>query len=132
MVALLTVLLALVVIIGVGYEVTSRGRRIDASALLAIRDREIAQIMEATDEGFLSFDAVGTITSWSANSQQIFGWSAADVVGRKMTETLIPYCTARPTRTLSPATDREPTRRSWTVASRRPRFTVTVARFPSR
>jgi len=90
MVALLAVLLALVVIIGVGYEVTSRGRRIDASALLAIGDREIAQIMEATDEGFLSFDAVGTITSWSANSQQIFGWSAADVVGRKMTETLIP------------------------------------------
>jgi len=70
MVALLAVLLALVVIIGVGYEVTSRGRRIDASALLAIRDREIAQIMEATDEGFLSFDAVGTITSWSANSNR--------------------------------------------------------------
>ena len=88
--ALLAVLVVLVVAIAVWYGVASRRRRLEAEAQVAIRDRELAQLIEATDEGFLSFDATGAITSWSAHSEQLFGWNAADVLGEGMTDTLIP------------------------------------------
>jgi len=88
--ALLAVLVVLVVAIAVWYGVASRRRRLEAEAQVAIRDRELAQLIEATDEGFLSFDATGAITSWSAHSEQLFGWNAADVLGERITDTIIP------------------------------------------
>jgi diguanylate cyclase (GGDEF)-like protein/PAS domain S-box-containing protein len=90
MVAFLAVLLALVVIGGVWYEVAARRARPDVGAAVAQRDREIAQLLEATDEGFLSFDADGTISAWSDNAHELFGWGADDVMGKRVTDTLIP------------------------------------------
>jgi diguanylate cyclase (GGDEF)-like protein/PAS domain S-box-containing protein len=55
-----------------------------------IRDREVAQMIAASSEAFLSFDSGGAITSWSANAEQLFGCGDADVIGKKMTQTLIP------------------------------------------
>jgi diguanylate cyclase (GGDEF)-like protein/PAS domain S-box-containing protein len=90
MVALLAVLLALAVIAGVWYGATSRRRLLDAEASVAIRDRGVARMLEAVAEAFVAFDAAGVITSWSANSEQLFGWSRADALGKRMTDTLIP------------------------------------------
>jgi diguanylate cyclase (GGDEF)-like protein/PAS domain S-box-containing protein len=53
-------------------------------------DREVAQLIAASSEAFLSFDSSGAITSWSANAEQLFGWDRADAIGAKMTQTLIP------------------------------------------
>jgi len=88
--ALLAVLVVLVVAIAGWNGVASRRRRLEAETQVAIRDRELAQLIEATDEGFLSFDATGAITSWSARSEQLFGWNAAEVLGEGVTNTLIP------------------------------------------
>ncbi len=68
---------------------TPRHRQPDDD-LVAIRDLEIAQLIAASSEAFLSFDASGAITAWSSNAEQLLGWSAKDATGRRMTETLIP------------------------------------------
>jgi diguanylate cyclase (GGDEF)-like protein/PAS domain S-box-containing protein len=62
----------------------------DGEDVVASRDREVAQMIEASSEAFLSFDSGGAITSWSANAEQLFGWDGAAVIGQKMTDTLIP------------------------------------------
>ena len=84
------VLAALVVVVALWREAGSRRRRRDAEDLVARRDVELAQVIESTDESFLSFDASGAITAWSARSEKLFGWSAAQVIGQSMTDTLIP------------------------------------------
>jgi diguanylate cyclase (GGDEF)-like protein/PAS domain S-box-containing protein len=68
---------------------TPRHRHPDED-LVAVRDLEIAQLIAASSEAFLSFDAGGAITAWSPNAEQLFGWSTTDAMGRRMTETLIP------------------------------------------
>jgi diguanylate cyclase (GGDEF)-like protein/PAS domain S-box-containing protein len=68
---------------------TPRHRQSDED-LVAIRDLEIAQLIAASSEAFLSFDASAAITAWSANAERLFGWKAADAIGQRMTETLIP------------------------------------------
>jgi diguanylate cyclase (GGDEF)-like protein/PAS domain S-box-containing protein len=69
---------------------TPRSRPDDSPDLVAIRDREIAQMIAASAEAFLSFDPGGAITSWSANAEGLFGWSADEITGKKFTDTLIP------------------------------------------
>lgn len=57
---------------------------------MAHGDRDLAQVIEFSDESFLSFDASGVITAWSTNAEHLFGWSATQVIGKGMTDTLIP------------------------------------------
>jgi diguanylate cyclase (GGDEF)-like protein/PAS domain S-box-containing protein len=90
MAVLFAVLAALVVVVALWYEAGSRRRRLDAEALLARRDRDLAQVIESSVESFLSFDAAGAITAWGANSEQLFGWSATEVMGKNMPDTFIP------------------------------------------
>lgn len=41
-------------------------------------------------------DAAGRITGWNGQAQVMFGWSAAEAIGRLLVETVIPvgYCAA--------------------------------------
>jgi diguanylate cyclase (GGDEF)-like protein/PAS domain S-box-containing protein len=89
-VAAFIAVLAVVVVAAVWYEGGSRRRRLAAEELVALRDLELAQLIAASDEGFLAFDASGTITAWSVNAEHLFGWGAEQVVGKRVTDTLIP------------------------------------------
>jgi diguanylate cyclase (GGDEF)-like protein/PAS domain S-box-containing protein len=90
MIWFLTGLLALTVIVGVWYGAPARHRLLDAETLAATRERDVAEILDASSEAFVSFDANGVITSWSSNAEQLFGRSAPEVMGKSMTDTLIP------------------------------------------
>ena len=90
MVALLAVILGVVVVAGVFYVSKSRQRLLDAEVSVAIRDRGYARMLEASAEAFVAFDAAGVVTAWSSNAEQLLGWSRADVMGRPLTDTLIP------------------------------------------
>src|ERR1700690_1331071 len=83
-------LLALTVIVGVWYGAPARRRLLDAETLAATRERDVAEILAATSEAFVSFDAGGAITTWSSNAERLFGWSAPEVMGKSLTDTLIP------------------------------------------
>jgi diguanylate cyclase (GGDEF)-like protein len=60
MVDFLAVLLIPVIIAGVWYGVAARSRRLDAEALVAARDREIAQLLDKSSEPSAHVDDVNT------------------------------------------------------------------------
>ena len=129
--ALFAGLLALVVIVAVWSGVASRPRRPDVGATMASLDRELAQLIEATDEGFLSFDADGPISSWSSHARRLFGWGA-DVLGQAMTDTLIPVLHRQAYANGLANYRAGDDRRSWAIASRPPPSTVTATSSRSR
>ena len=49
----------------------------------------LAAIVESSVDGVLLLDASGTILTWNAGAEQLFGWSAAEMVGR-------PICSVAP------------------------------------
>ncbi|MDQ3216969.1 MAG: response regulator [Actinomycetota bacterium] len=57
-----------------------------------LRDSEESSrmIVEAAGEAFVSIDDRGLITGWNRRSEEIFGWPRKEVVGKTLTETIIP------------------------------------------
>jgi PAS domain S-box-containing protein len=47
-------------------------------------------VIESAHDAFASFDADGTIIAWNARAEELFGWPAPVVIGRKLARTIIP------------------------------------------
>jgi len=86
----ITALLVLMLLAAVRVMTRSDRRRRDSELALQRRDRELARVLESTDEGFLSIDRDGTITAWNARAEELYGWTAEEVIGRSLAETVIP------------------------------------------
>jgi PAS domain S-box-containing protein len=89
-VLVITVVLVLVLLAGIRFLARSERRRRASDYLVRSRDRELAKVLEATDESFVSTDGDGVITAWNAQAEQLYGWAAPDVLGQGLVETLIP------------------------------------------
>ncbi len=59
------------------------------AALLQSQERNRAIVDTALD-GVITIDAAGVITDWNAQATAIFGWSRGEVLGRILSETVIP------------------------------------------
>lgn len=59
------------------------------AALLQSQERNRAIVDTALD-GVITIDAAGVITDWNAQATAIFGWSRDEVLGRILSETVIP------------------------------------------
>ncbi|HEU4488968.1 MAG TPA: ATP-binding protein [Actinomycetota bacterium] len=57
-----------------------------------LRDSEEASrmIVEAAGEAFVSINDQGLVTCWNRRSEEVFGWSRAEALGTRLTETIIP------------------------------------------
>ncbi|HXM08432.1 MAG TPA: PAS domain S-box protein [Terriglobales bacterium] len=52
----------------------------------------LADVVQSSDDAIISKDLHGTITAWNRGAEKIFGYSAAEAVGKPMTLLLPPEC----------------------------------------
>jgi PAS domain S-box-containing protein len=64
-------------------DVTEQRRREQAALLLSA-------IVDSSDDAIISKDLNGVVTSWNKSAERLFGYSAAEAVGRSIAELLIP------------------------------------------
>ncbi|NHZ39450.1 response regulator [Massilia aquatica] len=85
-----TLLIALVALVGLGASLLL----IQVHPLLAqlVREqRRIAVILENSNDAFIALGVDGCITDWNTEAERTFGWSAADALGRRLSELIIPH-----------------------------------------
>ncbi|MCC6071670.1 CHASE domain-containing protein [Massilia sp. GCM10020059] len=62
----------------------------DANGQLAAEQQRIRVILDHSHDAFVAVDSTGHVTDWNAKAESMFGWSAAEAVGRQLTELIIP------------------------------------------
>jgi PAS domain S-box-containing protein len=74
-------------ICGIDTDITERKRA--EEAVRASEDR-IRRIVDAAHDAFVAMDAEGFVKEWNSQAETTFGWSREEVLGRPLTETIIP------------------------------------------
>src|SRR5688572_6763358 len=64
--------------------------RIRADRALAERERQAAQVLENALDAYVAIDAQDRIVEWNRQAATVFGWSAHEAIGRRLTDTIIP------------------------------------------
>ena len=49
-----------------------------------VSEIRLASIVESSDDAILTKDAEGTITSWNPGAERMYGWSAEEAIGQKI------------------------------------------------
>ena len=82
--------LALILLAGVGVVASAQRRRRESEQETRRRDKELSQVLESSDQAYVSMNADGAITVWNGRAEALFGWTASEVIGRSLAETLVP------------------------------------------
>ncbi|MAT15981.1 MAG: hypothetical protein CMJ46_12010 [Planctomyces sp.] len=71
--------------------------RVHANQILENLEGELTQfeqrtriILNTTAEAFVSIDLFGTIIDWNTSAEKIFGYTAQEIIGKNVTETIVP------------------------------------------
>ena len=67
----------------VARDITERKRAGEAA-------RRLAALIEASDESILGLDPLGIVTDWNAGAQRLYGYTAAEMVGRSVSALISP------------------------------------------
>ena len=62
----------------------------DARAEIGAEKERLRSVLETAHDGWVALDDTGRITGWNPRSEEIFGWSADDVMGRSLAEVAVP------------------------------------------
>jgi PAS domain S-box-containing protein len=63
---------------------------LEANLRLASERQRFNVILQNSHDAFVAVSAAGVITDWNASAESMFGWSAADAVGRNVADLLAP------------------------------------------
>jgi PAS domain S-box-containing protein len=61
-----------------------------AEAALSESKAQTQSLVEGARYAIVTIDALGVITGWNENAEAIFGWPRDEVVGRRLSETIVP------------------------------------------
>jgi len=67
-----------------------RANLAQSTAALRESNERTEQIIESAMDAVVTMDMDGLITSWNPQAEVIFGWNTGEVIGRKMSEVIIP------------------------------------------
>src|SRR5450830_903615 len=59
-------------------------------AALGREQRRAARILENCNDAFIALDGAGRVTDWNAQACQLFGWTAAQALGRPLAALILP------------------------------------------
>ena len=62
-----------------------------AMASFADSEARARMIIDTAHDAFIGIDSNGWIVDWNAQADAIFGWAAAEVMGRQLSEVIIPH-----------------------------------------
>ena len=85
-----TALITVVLLSGVALLAAFLRERSRIENALAVSEAEIRGTLEASKDAFVSMDASGTITRWSRQAEELFGWTGGEAVGRRVGDTIVP------------------------------------------
>jgi diguanylate cyclase (GGDEF)-like protein/PAS domain S-box-containing protein len=54
-------------------------------------EQRVKAIIDTALDAFVGVDAGGKITDWNPRAEEIFGWTRAEVLGKTVTETIVPF-----------------------------------------
>jgi len=54
------------------------------------RQRQTQLIIDTANDAFVAMDSSGVIVSWNPQAEMLFGWSAQEAAGRRLTDLIIP------------------------------------------
>ncbi len=61
-----------------------------AEEMLRESEERMRVILDTALDAIITIDSAGAVTSWNPQAEALFGWSRADILGRSLTETIIP------------------------------------------
>src|SRR5207245_680457 len=47
-------------------------------------------ILDTAQEAYIAMNSAGTVTAWNPKAEETFGWPKAEVMGRKMSDLIVP------------------------------------------
>ncbi|GIF22169.1 PAS domain S-box-containing protein [Actinoplanes tereljensis] len=71
----------------ISHDITAE---VEAEQRLRFEREQFQMIMTAASDPFISMDYRGLITEWNRQSEQVFGWSREQVLGRHVVDTILP------------------------------------------
>lgn len=71
----------------VAHDITAR---VEAENRLRVEREQLEMIMEAAADPFFTMDSEGVISEWNRQAEQVFGWPRDEIVGRNVTDTVLP------------------------------------------
>ena len=86
----IAVLLGQVLLGGLVLMARAQRQRREAERDLLEKEETTRGILEAAADAFISIDADGIVTNWSRQSEQLFGWTAHEAKGQRLSELVVP------------------------------------------
>lgn len=74
----------------IGTQLGRVAERTRAAAALMASEERMRLVVETAGDAFVGMDASGIICDWNTAAERTFGWSHAEAVGRRLSETIIP------------------------------------------
>jgi PAS domain S-box-containing protein len=81
----------LVVVALAGSVASTSVRRVAAAHAVAANAAQAQALLDSALDAVITIDADGVTRGWGAHAQEMFGWSADDVVGRPLADFIIPH-----------------------------------------